>query len=360
MPCHPPRPAPQPPVSTRPVSMRPVSMRPALSASRRHVLAAAASGLALPFLSRPAAAAVTWTLFTQNVDQSSIAVRGLRRMANQVRERTNSGMLIVVRTAGRLPIDANDVLASVANGRVEMGDDGGYANTIPPAAVMRLPMLLTSPDEFNAASGVLRPYLAAELERRGMMLLGHYRSAMQLFWSRLKAASFADIERQKLRVLSVEQGEFVRHYMGLHKMMSGLEVADALKDGTVDGTFGSAAAAGVRWASFLKHVYLAGPNYSDSIIVAARPAMLQLPDTMVAIVRAAAEDASAWIARAQDGEDQQILRTLSASGLKVTPANPAEVQAGVQKLASYWDSWVRLRGTETENLLAGIRQRLDR
>jgi len=319
-----------------------------------------AGGLALPFVARPAHAAITWTLFCHHLDQSTAAVRGLRRMSDQIRDRTAGGMLLTVRTAGTLPIDANEVLEGVRTGQVEMGDDPVYNATILPATVLRLPLLVTAPEEFGQASAVLRPFLEANLAQRGLVLVGHYRSAMQLFWSREKAASFADIARQRLRVLSVEQGEFVRHYLGLHLTMANAEMADALAEGRVDGTFSTAFLVGRRWKAALKHVYLAGPNYNDSIIVAGSAALERLPADMRAVVQQAAVDAGTWIARTQDSEDQQILRTLAGEGLKVTPADPNEIEAGIQKLAPFWDNWVRLRGSHAENLLARIRQTLDR
>ncbi len=113
---------------------------------RRRVLRAAlGAGLALPFLGRGAQAASAWTLFSQQADPASAVTRGLLRLSDLVRDRTGGALLINVRTAGTLPIDANQVLESVATGKVELGDDAGHAVMVPPSAVMRLPLLANAP-----------------------------------------------------------------------------------------------------------------------------------------------------------------------------------------------------------------------
>ncbi len=327
---------------------------------RRRALALSGAALALPFVARPARAAVTWTLFSHHLDPANAAVRGLRRMSDQVRERTRGAMLVTVRTAGTLPIDALDVLRAVGGGRVEMGEDGTHGAHLPPAGLMRLPLLIASGAEFARAAALARPVLEAELQGRGMVLLGHYRTAMQSFWSRAKAASFADMARQRIRVASVEQGEFLRLYQALHLVMSTVEFGEALRAGKVDGTFTTAFLGGRMFARELKHVYLAGPNYNDGVIVAGRAAMEGLPDDLAQVLREAVRDAVAWIAQTQDAEEVQIVRQLSGQGLVATPADAREIADGMQKLAPYWDNWVRLRGGATETLLAEIRQELDR
>ena len=133
--------------------------------ARRRVLRGAVkatigAGLALPFLGRGASAATTWTLFSQQVNPSSAVTRGLRRLSDLVRDRTGGALLINVRTAGMLPIDANQVLESVATGRVELGDDAGHGSTVQPSTVMRLPLLATSPGEWDQVAKLVRPVLA--------------------------------------------------------------------------------------------------------------------------------------------------------------------------------------------------------
>ena len=330
-------------------------------ATRRLVLrAAAVAGLATPFLGRGAAAATTWTLFSQQTNLASATTRGLRRFSDLVRDRTDGALLINIRTAGMLPIDANQVMEAVASAKVELGDDANPALTAPVAAVMRLPLLATTPAEWDRVAKVVRPALADALKNRSIVLLGHYRSAMQLFWSREKAGGFLDIARQKLRIQALEQADFVRHYGGVHVITSTVEAGEALAAGKLDGTFGSAFMTGRMWRAWLRHVYLAGPNYNDAVIVAGQAAMDRLPEALAAVLFAAAEDTAAWIARTQDAEEAQILAQLRSEGVQVTPANRAEVLDGTTRLPAAWDNWVRLRGSDMENLLAAVRQVLDR
>lgn len=334
--------------------------KPRPLARRRVLRAAAGAGLALPLLGRGARAAATWTLFSQQVNPGSTVVRGLRRFADLVRDRSGGALLINVRIAGQLPIDAGQVLDAVAGGKVELGDDALYAGIVAPGAVMRLPLLANTPGEWDRVAKVARPVLAAGLAQRGLVLLAHYRSAMQLFWSRLRATGFADIARQRLRVQSFEQAEFVRHYGGLHLITSTVEAGEILEAGRLDGTFGTAAGPGRAWRAQLKHVYLAGPNYNDAVITAGRAALDRLSQGQAEMLLAAAEDTAAWLAQAQDAEEQQLLRALAGEGLKISPTKSDEVLEGTLKLPAFWDSWVRLRSPETEALLAAVREALDR
>lgn len=327
---------------------------------RRLLRAGAGAALALPFLGRGAQAAVTWTLFSQQTNPSSVVSRGLRRLSDQVRERTRGALLINVRTAGLVPVDANHVLDAVATGKVELGDDASYGATILPAGVLRLPLLATSTAEWDKVAEVVRPTITAALEQRGLVLLAHYRLPLQMFWSRTVATAFAEMARQRLRVHSPEQGEFVRHYSAVNIITSSVETQEALVSGRLHGTFSGAATFGRQWKSLLKHVYLAGPNYDDAVIVAGREAVGLLPEGVASVLIAAGADAAGWIARTQDAEERQILGALAGEGLKVTPADAEEIRDGTARLPAYWDSWVRLRGGETENLLASIRLMLDR
>ena len=328
---------------------------------RRRVLrAAVAAGLALPFLGRGAQAATTWTLFSQQAVPSSAVTRGLRRLSDLVRDRTNGALLIKVRIAGTMPIDANQVLEAVGTGKVELGDDASHGGTVPPSAVLRLPLLATSPAEWDQAARIARPMLAGELEKRGIVLLAHYRSAMQLFWSSRKATGFADIARQRLRVQSVEQAEFLRVYGGLHVITSTVEAGEALQAGKLQGVFGTAATSGRAWKAYLKHAYLAGPNYNDAVIVAGREAISQLSADMASALMSAAADTAGWMAQNQDADEQQQIRALQSEGLKVTLIDSGDILEGTARIPPYWDNWARLRGAETENLLASIRQALDR
>ena len=327
---------------------------------RRLLRAGGAGALALPFLGRGAQAAVTWTLFTQQANPATAVVRGLQRLSDQVRDRTRGGLLINVRTAGFVPVDANHVLEGVGGGKVELGDDAGYAATVGAGQLMRLPLLANTGEEWGKVSALVRPVLAADLERRGMVLLAHYRSAAQLFWSRQKATGFADIARQKLRVQSVEQAEFVRHYGGVHVFTSTVEAGEAMQAGKLDGAFATAAFVGRHWRAMLKHACLGAPNYNDAVIVANQEALRRLPEGVEPVLRAAADEAVAWLAQAQDQEQAQLLRQMAGEGLKATPLGREELQDGIAKLPSYWDSWVRLRGPEVEGLLVSVRQALDR
>jgi TRAP-type C4-dicarboxylate transport system substrate-binding protein len=331
------------------------------AAPRRRLLKATiGAGLALPFIGRGAQAAVTWTLFSQQVNPASTVLRGLRRFSDLVRDRSAGALLVNVRSAGQLPIDAGQVLDSVAAGKVELGDDAQYATTIAQGTLMRLPLLANSPEEWNRVAKVAQPVLTAELARRGLVLLAHYRAPMQLFWSRLRAASFADIARQRMRVLSVEQAEFTRHFGGAHLITSTVEAGEILEAGKLDGTFGTAVGPGRTWKAQLKHVYLAGPSYNDAVIVANRAALERLQDGQAAMLAAVAAETGVWLAQAQDTDEQLLLRTLAGEGLKVSAVNSNDLLEGTAKLPAYWDSWVRLRSPETESLLAAVREVLDR
>ena len=85
----------------------------------------------------------------------------------------------------------------------------------PPAgpAVLRLPMLLLSVADMLKAMAILRPYLDHDYAQKGILVLGQYTYPFQVIWGRKKITSLDDIKGLKLRVTSVEEGEFNNAYV---------------------------------------------------------------------------------------------------------------------------------------------------
>lgn len=175
-----------------------------------------------------ARAATTWDCYVYNPLAKQPSVNAVVRMIDEVRQKTNGDLLITLHLGGSLPIKADSITAAVADNVIQLGDDGFATGTIPITDVLRLPMLLQTPDDLAKAMDIIRPYLGAAYDKRGIEVLGQYSYPFQVLWGRKKITALTDIKGLKLRVTSVEQGEFVRRFGGVPVTLGSPDVAAAL------------------------------------------------------------------------------------------------------------------------------------
>ena len=116
----------------------------------------------------------------------------------------------------------------------------------------------------------------------------------QVIWGKNKITSLADIKGMKLRVTSVEQGEFVRRFGGVSLPLGSPDVAAALDRGVVEGVFTASSGGGLTWHDLLKYRYGFPTSYVNSTLVVNREAFEKLPPATQKILRDAGADAASW------------------------------------------------------------------
>lgn len=326
---------------------------------RRSALLLAGSAAMLPAL--PAAAqAQTWTAYTYNPVATVPPAKSLYKLGEDMEKGSNGQLVIKTHLGGSLPIQVTNITQAVSDNVVQFADDGFFQGNVPIGGVMRLPMLVNTPEEFARAGKVMLPYLEAAYAKKGVVILGYYAFPLQVAWSRRKLTSIEDLKGMKMRTTSPEQSEFVRRFGGIPVTLGAPEVPSALDRGIVEGVFTAASGGGRIWKDLLKYCYDIGPNYFDSLLIANKEAFDKLsPDTQ-AKLRTAAAEAAAWNTQELAKDEGEVRAQLKAAGMTFTPVNPADVKAGIDKLQPYWDEWAKPRGPDAVAALGKVRALLGR
>lgn len=325
--------------------------------NRRAALYLSLAGLCAAAAGPSAWAQAAWQSYTYVPAATQAPARGVARIAEAMK---GDGVTIRSHLGGSLPINASNITQAVADNTVQFGDDGFFQGNVPIGGVMRLPMLITTPDEMAKASAIVLPYLEAAYAKKNIVLLGYYHYPVQSAWSTRKLASLEDLKGSKMRVTSAEQGEFVRRFGGIPVTLGSAEVPSALDRGVVDGVFTAASGGGRIWKDLLKHQYGIGPNFFDAVLIANKDAFDKLSPAQQAKLRQQAREAAQWITAETAREEGEVAAQLKAAGIVMAPVSTGDIEAGSRRMASYWDEWAKSRGPEAVEILAKIRAALKR
>ena len=320
----------------------------------------AVGAIGLLFAAQAVSAATTWECYVYNPVATVAAVKGVIRLIDNVKQQTNGELLINLHLGGSLPISASNITAAVADGVVQMGDDGFSTGNVPITAILRLPMLVQSDAELAKAMAILRPYLDQDYGKKGIVVLSQYSYPFQVIWGRKKITSLADIKGLKLRVTSVEQGEFIRRFGGVPLTIGTPDVAASLDRGVVDGALTASSGGGVTWHDLLKYRYGFPTSYVNSTVIVNQEAFQKLPATTQKIVHDAAMEAAAWAIGDMNRQEDALTAQWGKEGMVVTPASTDDIKLATEKLSSYWDEWAKAHGPEAIEVLAKIRAAVGR
>jgi TRAP-type C4-dicarboxylate transport system substrate-binding protein len=308
----------------------------------------------------PAHAVTTWEAYVFNPLAKQPSVDAVIRMADEVKQKTNGELLINVHLGGSLPIKADSITAAVADNVIQFGDDGFATGTIPVTGVLRLPMLVQTPEEMTKGMDILRPYLDTAYGKRGIEVLGQYSFPFQVLWGRKKITSLADIKGLKLRVTSVEQGEFVRRFGGVPLTMGSPDVAAGLDRGVVDGGLTASSGGGIAWHDLLKYRFDFPTSYINSTYVVNKEAMAALPPAAQKILRDAAATWCDWATKEMNRQEDDYTAQFGKEGMILTAGTPAEIAEATDKMRPYWDEWTKTHGADAKEALAKLRAAVGR
>ena len=316
-----------------------------------------ALGLAL---SSVTAMAVEQWNFYEYYPAVNTSVKRLQAMVEEINKVAGADLNIRMHLGGSLQIDTTTITQAVADNIVQMGDDAFFTGNIPMAGSLRLPFLIQTYDEFDKARKVVDPALEATYKKKGVIVLGRYHYPPQSLWSRKKLTSLADIKGQKLRVVSPEQGEFIRKFGGSSVTIATPEVAPALERGVVDGVVTASAGGGVLWKDLLKYNYRVTVNFSDNVLIANAEAFEKLPPEARAKVRKIVADTAPELTALLRADEEEQTKKMIAAGIIVTQANAEDVAKAQAELAPYWDSWAKSRGAEAVEIVGKVRTSMGR
>lgn len=325
---------------------------------RAGLVAAALAISSSPF--DPAAAAEKWDLYVYNAVSTVSAVKGMNTVIEQIEKETGGELTIRLHLGGSLPINTTTITQAVSDDVVQMGDDGYFLGNIPIGGVLRLPMLIRSPEEYQKAAAIMQPYLEKAFEKKGVLVLGQYIYPYQVAFSGKKLTSLADIKGQKIRVTSPEQGEFIKRLGGVPVTIGAPEVPSALDRGVVDGVLTASSGGGNIWKDLLKFNYRLGINYFNSVVIVNKERFGKLKPEVQAKVRKIVESNMPLITKAMADEEESLTRKFAEGGMTVTVEQAADTEAGTKVISAFWDEWAKSKGPDAVEALKKVRAALGR
>lgn len=330
---------------------------------RFHTLARALTGAALlaaALAAGPVAAAETWRAYTYNAVATVTAVKGLNALLDAINKETQGQLSVRLNLGGTLPIAATNITQAVADNVVQMGDDAFFVGSVPVGGVVRLPMFLPKRADFEKAWDIEAPYLKAEYDKKGVVLLGRYIFPENVMWSRKKLTALADVQGQKIRVVSPEQAEFIKLLGGIPVTMGTSEVAAGIDRGVIDGALTASSGYGYVWRDLLKYSYRLNVSFIDSLILVNKGAWEKLPAATRTKVQALVDEHTKKIGAAMAAEDAELTRKLSEMGVTITEPSAADLAEAEKRVTPYWKEWGEKRGGVSQEALQKVRAAVGR
>ena len=327
--------------------------------SARLAMAATVVAIALAPM-RPAVSAEKWDLYVYNAVSTVAAVKGLNTIIEQIDKETGGELTVRLHLGGSLPINTTTITQAVSDEVVQMGDDGYFLGNVPIGGVLRLPMLIRTPEEYTKAAAIMAPYLEKAFEKKGVLVLGQYLYPYQVGFSSKKLTSLADIKGQKIRVTSPEQGEFIKRLGGIPVTLGAPEVPSALDRNVVDGVLTASTGGGNIWKDLLKFNYRLGINYFNSVVIVNKERFGKLSPEVQAKVRKIVDTNMPLITKAMEDEEEILTKKFADGGMTVTAEQPADIDVGMKAISAYWDEWAKTKGPDAVAALKQVRAALGR
>ena len=324
---------------------------------RRAVMAGAAAGV---LTATRSSAATTWQAYTYNPVGTVAAVVGFKRLISGFENSANGSYTVSMHLGGSLPIAGNNITQAVSQNVIQLADDGFATGNIPIVGVLRLPMLLLSLADMLKAMAILKPYLDRDYASKGIVVLGQYTYPFQVIWGRKKITSLADIKGLKLRVTSVEEGEFIRRFGGTSITMNPADVPAALDRGVVDGVLTASSGGGITWKDLLHWRYGFPTSFVNSTFVVNQAADAKLPDALRNALPGIGDEAAQWTTNEMQRQEDAITADMAKGGMVVTSATPEDIALAVSKMQSFWPQWAQAHGPEAVEVLGKIRAAVGR
>jgi TRAP-type C4-dicarboxylate transport system substrate-binding protein len=303
-------------------------------------------------LAATASAETDWTGYTYLASNTSIGSQAMQDLADEFAAATGGEVKIQLNLAGALPIKAADITQSVGDGVFDIAADGFFLGTIEEGGVLRLPMLFTSMERFQAGVAAVTPFLEQSFAEKNVVLLAQYLYPLQVSWGTGQITRLDDLAGKKLRVSSPEQGAFVTAFGGSPVTIGGAEVPTALQTGVVEGVFTASVGGGRLWKDQLHSTYRLGPNYFNSVIIVNKDAFDALSPEHQAVLRELAQKHAARATQRQIEDETATTAELAAGGISVYEPTEADVQRAVDAMRPYWQEWAAGKSASTQAALA--------
>lgn len=331
--------------------------------SRLVVTVAMLVALVVPAAAQPKP--VAWDMVL-NVGLTHLVSVLEKEFVEDVKKRTNGGLVITLRPPGELPYKLTDYLRAVGKGDVQSCDVymGFTAGDTKLGVLTGLPFLVATADELKKVMPMLEPMIREDFERFGADILTWYTWPEQNFFGRGKPiATLEDFKGRKIRTTSPEQSELIKRLGAVPVSLTAPEVPSAAQRGVMDAVM----TAGFnllfsKWYEFTEWAYLpdihiGGPSY----ILVNKGALASLSPEVRKGLQDAAQAFQARMLKEIPAREQADLKTLEQQHkVKLIKANPADVAKMRKLMEPYWDAWAKQGGPKPVEAVAQVRKTLGR
>ena len=328
--------------------------------TRRRTLATLAAGtIAAPAVLR-AQSPTTWIVYTYVPAATLAPARVMNEIVERVAKETNGQLLLKYHLGGALTIKGTDITTALGDNVIQMGDDGMQQGNVPVTGILRLPMLITNPQEFDKALAVMKPYVDRGYDKLGSTVLATYYYPLQFGWSTKKLAGLDDYKGQKIRATSPEQIEFLKRFGANGLTVSAAEVPSALERGVVDGVLTAHSGGGRVWHDLLKYTYDLGINFFEANLAVNKEAYAKLPAAQRETLTKAVVELAPTMTKLlfEDEESEKAKR--KAEGMIQSAATPDDYKRGAERMTDYWDDWAKRHGKDAQEALKKVREAVGR
>jgi TRAP-type transport system periplasmic protein len=304
-----------------------------------HTLAGALLLLHLPTAAR---AQTVWDMATE-YPQNAMPGLGMTTFATHVTAMTAGKLVIQPSFDATKGIRSTDMLAAIAEGRVQAGDAFAGALEAEDAifALPSLPFLVKSVAEARRLADLARPYLASALQSRGERLLYLTPWPPSGIWSKTPLKSPSDLSGLTIRTYDRISSEIFARAGAKAVPISFAETLPRLVDGSINAVLSSGDGdSGRTFREFLP--YFSEITYSLPMSVASvnQAAYAALTPELQDAVDAAGRqtEAELWLALSIRIEDNH--RRLRENGVTIdlnpAPALIAALQSGAEAARQSW------------------------
>jgi TRAP-type C4-dicarboxylate transport system substrate-binding protein len=210
-------------------------------------------------------------------------------------------------------------------------------------------------EDFRKSMEILEPYLAAELQKNGVILLATYNFPLQTIWGVSKITSNAELKGKKMRVGNLPMSEFMRRFGATPVTLGTPDVAPALERSTIEGLVTASAGGGRLWGDLLKYNYRLGLYYDPMLVIVNKTAFEKLSPDLQKKFRDAARKDAAELTQELAASEDEVTQNLKAKGMVITVPNEEVRTEATAHIRDYWDQWAKSVSPNAVEALTKIR-----
>jgi TRAP-type C4-dicarboxylate transport system substrate-binding protein len=302
-----------------------------------------------------------WKCYTYQPSPTHPTTKSLETIMQRFRDEVGGKIDYRCNVGGSLPIEANSIVTALGQGVIDFADTSFVSGVVPVAGLTSLPGLFGTQDEMKDALEVAWPTLVQEFERQGAVPVAAYLYPRQVLWSKGPLNSLADLKGKNVRVLTLEQTEFVKGFGGVPVTIGTPEVAMSLERSVITVVLTAASGGGRLWIDLLDHMTEIGPNFSASFFLASKESFDALTsEEQAALGKIAQEEADKLTQQLNEENSDLVKEFVATKGLTVTPTDPEQERQLTDAMKGYWETWAEQRGDVALKLLAEVRAKFGR